>query len=600
MPEGYVGNLTQSHHEKLQQLWQSFFSVCDRATGTKRMGNAGEVTDWGVDTEAVEKKMGGFNAARNAVKNSGIDRDDSAKDSAQKRMEEGNMEKLLSTYGPEALRNTFWSLCQSDHPDTTMLRFLRARKWDVDRATAMMASTLKWRLDTGVDHMSHNGDLFNDKEIPKYIDQQATGKVYAMGCNVHEQPVCYVHFKKHLIWGQPSASMKKFIICQMESWRLLFVPPNDKMVILFDCTGFGPQNLDMPNFLYVLQCLQSYFPECLAVLYLHNAPWILKQAWQLVKGLLDPVVRSKVVFTSSTEDLQENIPEDRLLEFVGGDVDQKFVWNDPKEGENDLTLDDREREARWSQHMKLTKSFEEVTRNWISAAQAGDRTVTHELNEKRRTLAKRLRISQFDYEPFWRGKTVHHRNGDLVTTNPGIIQWRYHLKDGTKVRQIIGQRQCKKTLVRELQEIEAGASVDFAEKRTEEMLADESWGHWSTMEDLPPKPTGFKDNKLVYDSIAPAYQEKNTEPATDNTITVPASAATAAPAKLSPNLSATSKTDVEHDSYPSKIVSSRVVEKDKRDPDTIKVTDYKSKSANGTTKKTKKKFFSNIKSIIAA
>lgn len=73
----------------------------------------------------------------------------------------------------------------------------------------MMASTLKWRLDTQLDRMSENGDLINGKEIPKFIDQQATGKVYAKGCNVYDQPVCYVHFKKHLIWGQPSMTMKK-------------------------------------------------------------------------------------------------------------------------------------------------------------------------------------------------------------------------------------------------------------------------------------------------------------------------------------------------------------------------------------------------------
>lgn len=78
-----------------------------------------------------------------------------------------------------------------------------------------------------------------------------------------------------------------------------------KQVIIFDCTGFGPKNLDMPNLLYVLQCLQSYFPECLAIMYLHNAPWFAQQAWSVVKGLLDPVVRSKVVFSNGADDLKE-------------------------------------------------------------------------------------------------------------------------------------------------------------------------------------------------------------------------------------------------------------------------------------------------------
>lgn len=63
--------------------------------------------------------------------------------------------------------------------------------------------------------------------------------------------------------------------------------------------------MDILNFLYILQCLQSYFPETLSVLYLHKAPWILQKAWHMVKWLLDPVVRAKVQFTNRPEELME-------------------------------------------------------------------------------------------------------------------------------------------------------------------------------------------------------------------------------------------------------------------------------------------------------
>ncbi|UZJ53653.1 hypothetical protein CBS101457_002973 [Exobasidium rhododendri] len=598
MPEGYVGNVTPDHYRKLQELWVSFFSVCDRAIGTKMEGAKGDISEWGFDTDLVKKRLN----AGSTIKNSGIEKDDGAKDMASKRMEEANMEKLISTYGADALRSTFWSLCKQDHPDTTMLRFLRARKWDVERATAMLASTLKWRLDTGVDHMSENGDLSNDKEIPKYITQQSTGKVYALGCNINEQPVCYVHFKKHLIWGQPSSTMKKFIICQMESWRLLFVPPNDKMVILFDCTGFGPSNMDLPNLLYVLQCLQSYFPECLSVLYLHNAPWFLKQAWQLVKGLLDPVVRSKVVFTNGVDDLTETIPEDRLLEFVGGQVNQSFVWIDPQEGENDKHLDKVGRDACYSHHMDLSNQFEVATRYWL---ESGGKVYVDE----RRTLGKKLRLSQFEYEPYWRGLTVHHRNGDLVAGNPGIIKWEYRLKDGENLRQVIGHRQCKKTLLRELDEIAAGASVDFVEKRTEEMLADGSWGHWSTCEDLPAKASGFENGRLIYgmeaeetsSDIRLNQQELMLE---NKAIAVPIlkERPTAVPVKKKMRAKINETTSPNVDAPPQYNPAAS------RDRDhtykrrTPSRTDYATgpKGSSGTLPKKKLSFLENLKSIIAA
>jgi len=131
MPEGYLNNLEDEHWDKLYMMWDAFYSVCDRAKGTKQQQESGFAEDWGVDTEAAKGKMGaggGISGASKLLKNSGIEKEDDAKEAAQARAEEANMEKLLSTYGPEALRNTFWGLCKRDHPDITMLRFLRARK----------------------------------------------------------------------------------------------------------------------------------------------------------------------------------------------------------------------------------------------------------------------------------------------------------------------------------------------------------------------------------------------------------------------------------------------------------------------------------------
>lgn len=492
MPEGYLGNLTPEHEEKLHKMWDTFFDVCERATGSKVEGKKGFAEDWGVDTEAAKKKTSGMGQLK-GLKNTGISKEDDAKDKAQARAEEANMENLLSTYGPESLRNAFWALCKRDHPDIAMLRFLRARKWDISRTIAMIASTLKWRLDTNLDTLLENGDLGNGKQIPKYIENfDENGKVFTLGTNHKNQPVMYVQFKKHVIWAQPQATTKKFIIAHFELVRLLVVPPNDKIVLLFDCTGFGPSNLDVTNFLYILQCLQSYFPETLAVLYLHKAPWILQQAWHMVKWLLDPVVRAKVQFTNHPEELMKEIPSDNLLKYIGGNVDCIFDWVPPEEGENHLQEDLEERERRWQNHRRLCTQFEQVTRAWIDAGgQEGE--------EERRILAKKLRLSHFDYEPYWRGLWVHHRNGDLPLGNPGVIRWQYPRLDSTRIRQVLGQEQSRKSILRELQEIAVGAPVDVAEAHTKEMLKDGSWGRWDTCDDMGPPPTGYRKGKFVYD-----------------------------------------------------------------------------------------------------
>ena len=91
-----------------------------------------------------------------------------------------------------------------DSPDGNMLRFVRARKGDVDRGMAMMANCLKWRLDTDVATLVAKGDLVNGKQIPNYIDQQKSGKVQISGCTSTEQPICYVLMKYESLLDRPS------------------------------------------------------------------------------------------------------------------------------------------------------------------------------------------------------------------------------------------------------------------------------------------------------------------------------------------------------------------------------------------------------------
>jgi hypothetical protein len=79
-------------------------------------------------------------------------------------------------------------------------------QWEVPRAMAMLATCLKWRLDSGVEELAEKGDEGNSKDIPKWYEQNSAAKIYLRGCNALEQPVCYVHLKKHFTNGQPSES----------------------------------------------------------------------------------------------------------------------------------------------------------------------------------------------------------------------------------------------------------------------------------------------------------------------------------------------------------------------------------------------------------
>lgn len=52
----------------------------------------------------------------------------------------------------------FWLFCMAEDPDVLMLRFLRARKWDVEKAFNMLTSTIKWRIDTDIAGILERGE----------------------------------------------------------------------------------------------------------------------------------------------------------------------------------------------------------------------------------------------------------------------------------------------------------------------------------------------------------------------------------------------------------------------------------------------------------
>lgn len=72
-----------------------------------------------------------------AIQANGTDKDannDGKKAEAIAAEERAESKKLIDDDGGfDKFHSTFWASPNSEHPDAIMLRFLRARKWDVDR-----------------------------------------------------------------------------------------------------------------------------------------------------------------------------------------------------------------------------------------------------------------------------------------------------------------------------------------------------------------------------------------------------------------------------------------------------------------------------------
>ena len=169
---GRPETLTPEQEQKLKDLWAvtlRVFGVADNLTPAAAAAVAASIHESDVDdaatadsTEKKKKRSLGRLLARKdkkdkdtpaaaaeptpAANNTSIADQIGNLDDADDKYGHGrDFKNALATQTPAELRAAFWEMTKCDDPDGLLLRFLRARKWDVERALVMMVATMNWR-----------------------------------------------------------------------------------------------------------------------------------------------------------------------------------------------------------------------------------------------------------------------------------------------------------------------------------------------------------------------------------------------------------------------------------------------------------------------
>lgn len=245
---GRPGNLTKEQEVKLQELWIATLKVfgvnAQPANGVEReedlQSQAGEV--------AEKKKKRSLFGRKNKGEDSDGKQSDKLADTEDKYGQTKEFYRVLATQKPEDLRRAFWSMVKHDNPDALLLRFLRARKWDVQNALVMLISTMHWRLhEMNIDDdVIKNGesaalaDSLNSsdatvkKEGTDFMTQLRIGKCYFHGTDKEDRPMCIVRVRLHRQGEQSEASLERFTVYTLETARLMLVSHVDTAVSLWN------------------------------------------------------------------------------------------------------------------------------------------------------------------------------------------------------------------------------------------------------------------------------------------------------------------------------------------------------------------------------
>ncbi|KAG8860575.1 cytosolic factor, phosphatidylinositol/phosphatidylcholine transfer protein [Tulasnella sp. 330] len=213
------------------------------------------------------------------------------------------------------------------HDDAALLRFLRARKFDLIKAKIMIIDQEKWRKEFGTDELLHF-DFPEKEQVDKYYPQ------YYHKTDKDGRPVYIEQLGRLDIDALYKITTQDRLLKRLVSEYEIFVqerlPATSAAVghpVETSCTILDLKNVSIRQFYkvkdYVSQASsigQNEYPECMGKFYIINAPFMFSTVWSLIKPWLDEVTVAKISILGSDykPKLLEQIPADNLPEELGG------------------------------------------------------------------------------------------------------------------------------------------------------------------------------------------------------------------------------------------------------------------------------------------
>jgi hypothetical protein len=212
--------------------------------------------------------------------------------------------------------------------DAMLLRFLRARKFDLPKAKLMLLDAEEWRVKFGVEDIVKNFDFKEKAEVDKYYPCYYH-KTDKEGRPVYIEQLGKLDVKALYNITTPERQLQS-LVYEYEKFLTDRLPACSKAVghpVETSCTILDLNGVSLANFYKVKDYVskassvgQDRYPETMGKFYIINAPWAFSAVWTVIKPWLDEVTVKKIDILGSgyKEKLLEQIPKESLPKEFGG------------------------------------------------------------------------------------------------------------------------------------------------------------------------------------------------------------------------------------------------------------------------------------------
>ncbi|KAK2726958.1 SEC14-like protein 1 isoform X2 [Artemia franciscana] len=213
--------------------------------------------------------------------------------------------------------------------DMTLLRFLRARDFAVDKAREMLSQSLVWRKKYQVDK------ILSEYQIPRVIKEYFPGSWHHT--DKDGRPLyllCLGQMDvKGLVKSVGEEGLLKLTLhtceeglrlCEEATERL--GKPISSWTLLADLEGLNMRHLWRPGvqtLLRIIEIVEANYPETMGRILITRAPRVFPILWTIIGAFIDEVTRTKILFHGGTDysepgGLLDYIPEEYIPDFLGG------------------------------------------------------------------------------------------------------------------------------------------------------------------------------------------------------------------------------------------------------------------------------------------
>jgi len=223
------------------------------------------------------------------------------------------------------------------YDDAYLLRFCRARKFDLKQIIEMWDKFVKWRIDQDVDNITN----FQFAELPSVREHYPHGyyKVDKIGRPLYIERIGKLKID-NLFQVTTEERMMRYYIQSYEflinkifpSCSAVAGKPIEQTCTILDLDGVGLSMATsrVKNFIKMASNIgQNYYPEILGKMYIINAPFLFSGLWAIVKPWLDEktVAKIQIIGSGYKSELLKMIDEQNLPTFFGGKSTEELGMN---------------------------------------------------------------------------------------------------------------------------------------------------------------------------------------------------------------------------------------------------------------------------------